>query len=117
MSRSIPHKARTKRKKKLARAAKGFRGGKSKLYKVMRQAVNRSLMYAYRDRHNKKRDLRSLWIIRINAACRMLGGSYSRFINGLKKNGIILDRKILAQIAAADFDTFKAIFEQAQAGK
>ena len=113
MARSIPHKARNKRKKKLLRAAKGFRGGKSKLYKVMKQAVARSRMYAYRDRHNRRRDLRGLWIVRINAACRMLGGSYSTFINGLKKNDIVLDRKVLAHLAATDFDAFKTVFEKA----
>ncbi|MCK5266713.1 MAG: 50S ribosomal protein L20 [Spirochaetes bacterium] len=113
MPRSVPHKARNKRKKKLMRAAKGFRGGKSKLYKTVKESVARALMYAYRDRRNKKRDIRGLWIIRINAGCKMLGGSYSRFIAGLKKNNIILDRKILAHIAATDFDTFKNIFEAA----
>lgn len=116
MSRAIPHKARNQRKKKLLRVAKGFRGGKSKLYKVMRQAVKRSRMYAYRDRRNKKRDLRGLWIVRINAACRILGGSYSVFMGSLKKQGIVLDRKILAHLAATDFAAFKSVFEKANAG-
>ena len=116
MSRSVPHKARNKRKKKLLRVAKGFRGGKSKLYKVMKQAVARSRMYAYRDRRNKKRDLRGLWIVRINAACRILGGSYSTFINNLKKNEVVLDRKILAHLAATDFDAFKSVFSKVTTG-
>lgn len=116
MPRSVPHKARNNRKKKLLRAAKGFRGGKSKLYKVMKQAVARSRMYAYRDRRNRKRDLRGLWIVRINAACRMLGGTYSTFMNNLKKNDITLDRKILAHLAATDFEAFKSVFDKAVSG-
>jgi large subunit ribosomal protein L20 len=113
MPRSTPHKARMKRRKKLSQQSKGFRGSKSKLYKSMKEAVARSLSYAYRDRRNKKRDLRRLWIVRISAACKQLGGSYSTFIDSLKKQNIILDRKILAQIAAEDTETFNAIYKKA----
>ena len=113
MPRSTPHKARMKRRKKLAQQTKGFRGAKSKLYKSMKEAVARSLMYSYRDRRNKKRDLRRLWIVRISAACKQAGGSYSTFISSLKKNNIILDRKVLAQIAAEDTQTFNEIFKKA----
>lgn len=116
MARSTPHKARNKRRKKLARMTKGYRGSKSKLYKSMKEAAARALMYAYRDRRQRKRDMRGLWIVRINAACRMLGGSYSRFIYGLRKNNISLNRKMLAHIAATDFDAFRKIYEQATAG-
>lgn len=117
MARSIPHKARSKRRKKLNQETKGFRGGKGNLYKSMKESVARSLMYAYRDRRNRKRDLRSLWITRINAACRQLGGTYSRFIDGLKTNNIVLDRKILAQLAATDMDAFRSVYEKAVGGK
>ena len=113
MPRSVPHKARVKRKKKLTQQTRGYRGAKGKLYKSMKEAVARSEMYAYRDRRNKKRDLRRLWITRISAACKQAGGSYGTFISNLKKQNIILDRKVLADIAARDEEAFKAIFDKA----
>jgi len=94
-------KARQRRNKVL-KAAKGFRGGQSKLFKTAAIAVDRSRMYAYRDRKTKKHDFRKLWIIRINAAARENGISYSRFIGGLQKAGIDLDRKVLAGMAVYD---------------
>ena len=91
-----------KRRKKILKLAKGFRGGRSKLIRTASDAVDKALMYSYRDRRVRKRDFRRLWIARINAAARMNGLSYSRMINGLKKAGIDLDRKILADLAISD---------------
>lgn len=113
MPRSVPHKARNQRRKDLARSTKGFRGSRRKLYKTMKQTADKANMYAYRDRRNKKRELRRLWITRISAACKVLGGSYSSFIHGLKEQNIILDRKVLAHIAATDSETFAEIYKQA----
>ena len=90
------------RHKKIIKLAKGYFGGKSKLFRIANQAVMKSLSYAYRDRKAKKRDFRSLWISRINAAARINGLSYSRFMNGLKKAGITLNRKVLADMAIND---------------
>ena len=95
------YKAR-RRRKKVLKLAKGFRGGHSKLFRTAADTVDRALMYAYRDRRVRKRDFRRLWIIRINAAARMNDLSYSKFMNGLKKAGIELDRKVLAELAVAD---------------
>ena len=100
------------RHKKILKLAKGYFGRKSKLFKVANQQVMKSLSYAYRDRRLKKRDFRRLWIARINAAARINGISYSRFMNGLKKSGILLDRKILADIAVTDPAAFTQICEQ-----
>lgn len=91
-----------KRRKKVLKLAKGFRGGHSKLFRTAADAVDKALMYAYRDRRVRKRDFRRLWIIRINAAARMNDLSYSKFINGLKKADIALDRKVLADLAVSD---------------
>ncbi len=91
-----------KRRKKILKLAKGFRGGRSKLIRTASDAVDKALMYSYRDRRARKRDFRRLWIARINAAARMNGISYSRMINGLKKAGIELDRKVLADLAISD---------------
>ncbi len=102
------------RHKKVIKMAKGYYGRKSINYKVANQAVMKSLSYAYRDRKAKKRDFRKLWITRINAACHQNDISYSRFINGLKKAGIELDRKVLADIALNDPKNFSAIVEQAK---
>lgn len=90
------------RHKKILKLAKGYFGGKSKLFRIANQAVMKSLSYAYRDRKAKKRDFRSLWISRINAAARVNGLSYSKFMNGLKKAGIALNRKVLADMAVND---------------
>lgn len=100
---------------KILKQAKGYFGHKSKLFKVANQAVMKSGAYAYRDRKNKKRDFRKLWIARINAAARMNGLSYSKFMNGLKKADIALDRKVLSDIAITDPKGFTALCEQAKA--
>ena len=101
-----------KRRKKILKLAKGFRGAKSKLFKTANQAVMKSLTYAYRDRKQKKRNFRQLWIARINAAARMNGISYSKFMNGLKKNGIEINRKMLAEIAVSDPAAFTKLVEK-----
>lgn len=100
---------------KILKQAKGYFGKKSKLFKVANQAVLKSGSYAYRDRRQKKRDFRKLWIARINAAARMNGLSYSKFMNGLKKAGVELDRKVLSDIAITDPKGFTALCEQAKA--
>jgi large subunit ribosomal protein L20 len=91
-----------RRRKKVLKLAKGFRGGHSKLFRTAADAVDKALMYAYRDRRVRKREFRRLWIVRINAAARMNDLSYSKFMNGLKKAGIELDRKVLADLAVSD---------------
>lgn len=91
-----------KRRKKVLKLAKGFRGGRSKLYRTAADAVDKALMYAYRDRKARKRDFRRLWIARINAAARLNNLSYSKFIHGLKVANVELDRKILAEMAVFD---------------
>jgi len=101
-----------KRRKKILKLAKGYRGAKSKLFKTANQAVMKSLTYAYRDRKQKKRNFRQLWIARINAAARMNGISYSKFMNGLKNNGIEINRKMLAEIAVSDPAAFTALVEK-----
>lgn len=103
-----------KRKKKILKQAKGFTGGRSKLYRTAKEAVNRSLSYAYRDRRTRKRDFRKLWIARINAAARLNGMSYSRFINGLKKSNIEINRKLLAEMAVNDSEGFSKLAEIAK---
>ena len=103
------------RHRKVIKQAKGYFGHKSKLFKVANQAVLKSGTYAYRDRKNKKRDFRKLWIARINAAARINGLSYSKFMFGLKKAGIGLDRKVLSDIAITDPKGFEALCEQAKA--
>ncbi len=95
------YKARQRRKKVL-KLAKGYRGGRSKLFRTAADAVDKALMYAYRDRRQRKRDFRRLWIARINAAARMNETTYSRLINGLKKADVALDRKVLAELAISD---------------
>ncbi|MDO5691495.1 MAG: 50S ribosomal protein L20 [Pseudomonadota bacterium] len=106
--------ARARHKKVLA-LAKGFRGRRKNVYRVAKQAVMKASQYAYRDRRNRKRDFRRLWIARINAAARELGMTYSQFINGMNKAGITLDRKVLADIAVHDKAAFAGIVEQAKA--
>lgn len=100
---------------KILKAAKGYWGHKSKLFKVANQQVLKSGNYAYRDRRQKKRDFRKLWIARINAAARLNGMSYSRFMDGLKKSGVELDRKVLSDIAITDPKGFTALVEKAKA--
>ena len=104
-----------KKRRKILKQAKGYWGAKSKLYRVARQAVMKSQMYAYVGRKNKKRDFRQLWIARINAAARMNGLSYSKFMHGLKVAGIDLNRKVLADIAVSDAAAFAALAEKAKA--
>ncbi|MBR1968782.1 MAG: 50S ribosomal protein L20 [Clostridia bacterium] len=104
-----------KRHKKILKLAKGYRGGKSKLYRVANQAVMKSLSYAYVGRKLKKRDFRSLWITRISAACKMNDINYSRFMNGLKKANIEINRKMLSEIAINDPKAFSQLVETAKA--
>ena len=100
--------------KKVLKAVKGQWGRRKNTIRVARQAMEKSMQYAYRDRRNKKRDFRGLWIQRINAGARLYGITYSKLINGLKKSQIDIDRKILANIAVNYPDTFKALVEKAQ---
>ncbi|EPI8309756.1 50S ribosomal protein L20, partial [Campylobacter jejuni] len=100
--------------KKVLKLARGFYSGRRKHFRKAKEQLERSLVYAYRDRRRKKRDFRRLWIVRINAACRLNDLSYSRFINGLKKAGIELDRKILADLAMNDAAAFAKIAEAAK---
>ncbi|KZX00350.1 50S ribosomal protein L20 [Pseudoalteromonas luteoviolacea] len=104
------------RHKKVLKQAKGYYGARSRVYRVAFQAVTKAGQYAYRDRRAKKRTFRQLWIARINAAARQNGLSYSRFINGLKKSSIEIDRKILADIAVYDQVAFTALVEKAKEG-
>ncbi len=107
---------RRKRHKKVLKLAKGFRGANSRLYKRAHEAVMHSGMYAYIGRRLRKRDMRSLWIVRISAALKEAGSelNYSRFINALKKADIALDRKVLAELAVNHFESFKTVLNQAR---
>ena len=98
-----------RRRKKVLKLAKGFRGGRSKLFRTAADAVDKALMYAYRDRRVRKRDFRSLWIARINAAARLNDLSYSKFIHGLKLAKVDMDRKVLAELAISDPAGFSQI--------
>lgn len=104
-----------RRHKKYLSAAKGFRGGRSRLYRTAREAVERSLQYAFIGRKNRKRDFRTLWILRINAGARLSGLSYSRFMHGLKLAGIELNRKVLADLAVYQKDDFAKVVDLAKA--
>jgi large subunit ribosomal protein L20 len=106
--------ASRKRRKKVLKYAKGYFGNKSKLFRYAKEAVQHAWQYAYRDRRKKKGNWRSLWIVRLNAACRAAGLSYNRFIEGLRAANIELDRKVLADIAVRDEIAFKALVAQAQ---
>ena len=103
------------RHKKVLELAKGYRGRSHSNYRIALEKVEKGLQYAYRDRRNKKRDFRALWIQRINAGAREAGLTYSQFVNGLKRAGIALDRKVLADLAAREPASFKAVVAQAQA--
>jgi len=105
---------RRRRHKKVLKLARGFYSGRRKHFRKAKEQLERSLVYAFRDRKQKKRDFRKLWIIRINAACRLNGMSYSVFMNGLKRAGIELDRKILADMAMNDAAAFTALTTQAK---
>lgn len=106
--------ATRKRRKKILKLAKGYWGSKSKHFKMAKQAVNKSGNYAYIGRKQRKRDFRRLWIARINAACKLNDTNYSTFMNGLKKAGITLNRKMLSEIAIADPAAFTSLVEQAK---
>ena len=106
---------RRKRHKRILKLAKGFYQGRSRHFRKAKEQVERSMQYAFRDRKQKKREFRKLWIIRINAACRLNEMSYSQFINGLKKAGIELDRKILADMAMNDASAFTSVVTSAKA--
>ena len=105
--------ASKKRKNKVLKMAKGFRGGRSKLFRTAQETLDRALVYAYRGRKERKRDFRSLWIARINAAAKQNGVSYSVLVDALSRSGIMLNRKILADLAIRDGAAFKAILEKA----
>jgi len=102
--------------KKVLKKAKGYYGARSKVYRVAKQAVIKAGQYAYRDRRQRRRQFRRLWIVRINAEARNNGLSYSQFINGLNKAGVEIDRKVLSDIAIFDKDAFAIIADQAKAG-
>lgn len=105
------------RHKKVLKQAKGYYGARKNVYRVANQAVIKAGQYAYRDRRQKKRDFRSLWIVRINAAARQFDMSYSRFMSGLKKAGVEIDRKSLADLAVHDLTAFGKLAEQAKAAQ
>jgi len=116
MPRAVKGAARRRAKNRWLKAAKGYRGGRSHLFRTAKESVRRAWAYAYRDRRRRKRDIRRLWIIRINAACRQRGIPYGRFVHALSSSGIVLDRKVLAEIAVSDPETFDKIVEAAGAG-
>ena len=105
---------RARRRKKILKQAKGYYGVKSKGHRIAKQAVDRALAYSYRDRRQRKRQFRSLWIVRINAAARLNGLSYSRFMSGLRLAGIELNRKMLADLAVRDAEAFAAVASAAR---
>lgn len=104
-----------RRRKKVLKLARGMRGGHSKLFRTAADSVDKALGYSYRDRRRKKRDFRALWIVRINAGARMNNLSYSKLIHGLKKADVVLDRKVLAELAVSDPAAFTAVTEVAAA--
>ncbi len=112
MPRSVNAVASRRRRKKILKAAKGYFGARSNVYTVAKNAVEKAYSYAYRDRRNKKRAFRRLWITRINAAARQEGLTYSRLMNGLKNKNIDLNRKVLADLAMNHPDAFKAVVDQ-----
>lgn len=114
MPRASNNVQRTKRRKKILKQAKGYRGARHRLYIPAKEAVERGLRYAYRDRRTKKRQFRKLWITRINAAAREHGLSYSRFMHGLKEAEVEIDRKMLAELAVNDPDGFARLAETAK---
>lgn len=114
MARVTNSPASRKRRKKVLKYAKGYFGNKSKLFRYAKEAVQHAWQYAYRDRRKKKAEWRGLWIVRLNAACREAGISYSRFIEGLRAAGIGLDRRVLSDLAIRDTVAFNALVKQAQ---
>lgn len=117
MSRVTTGPASRRRRKKWLKLAKGYVGGRSRLYRTARHTVERALAYAYRDRRQRKRAFRRLWIVRINAAARQHGLSYSRLQGALVKAGVKLDRKVLAGLAVSDPEAFKAVVDVAKAAE
>jgi large subunit ribosomal protein L20 len=115
MSRAVDGSKRKDHRKKILKLAKGYWGRRHSNYKVAKDAVTKGLFYAYRDRRDRKADFRRIWIIRINAACRGEGLSYSRLVAGLNKAGITINRKALANMAIEDSGAFKAVVAQAKA--
>jgi large subunit ribosomal protein L20 len=115
MPRSKNNVAAKARHKKILKKASGYYGGRSRLYRTAIESVHRGLKFAYRDRRRKKREFRRLWITRISAAAKLCGLNYSTFMNGLKKSGINLDRKSLADIAARDMSTFERLVDMTRA--
>jgi len=115
MPRSVNNVAAKARKKKYFKAAKGYFGRRKNVWTVTKNAVEKGWSYAYRDRRNKKREFRKLWITRINAGARQEGLSYSKFMNGLSKSGIEVNRKVLADLAMNQPEAFKAIVDKAKA--
>jgi large subunit ribosomal protein L20 len=114
MPRAVDGAKRKNHRKKILKQAKGYWGRRHSNYKTAKDAVAKALFYAYRDRRDRKGDFRRLWIIRINAACRAEGISYSRLVNGLNKAGVNIDRKTLAYLAVEDAAAFKAVVAQAK---
>jgi large subunit ribosomal protein L20 len=114
MSRAVDGSKRKNHRKKILKQAKGYWGRRHSNYKTAKDAVAKSLSYAYRDRKDRKGDFRRLWIIRINAACRTEGISYSRLVDGLNKAGVTINRKALAFLAVEDISAFKAVVTQAK---
>ena len=112
MPRSVNSVASRKRRKKILKAAKGYFGRRKNVYTVAKNAVEKAMSYAYRDRKNNKRNFRSLWVMRINAAARLHGMSYSQFMGKVKSNNIELNRKVLADLAMNNPEAFKAIVEK-----
>jgi large subunit ribosomal protein L20 len=115
MSRAIDGSKRKNHRKKLLKLAKGYWGRRHSNYKAAKDAVTKSLSYAYRDRRDRKGDFRRLWIVRINAACRVQGLSYSRLVDGLAKAGVQINRKALASLAIEDLAAFTAVVDRAKA--
>ena len=111
MPRARNKSAAHNRHKKILKLAKGYRGARGRIFKTAKETVEKGLQYAYRDRRNKKRDFRRLWIIRINAACRLNGTTYSKFINNLSEKGIELNRKVLADMAVREPNAFKSLVD------
>lgn len=115
MSRSTSSVASRRSRRKVLKQARGYFGARSRLYQTAREAVNRAQVYAYRDRRNRKRKFRQLWITRINAAARLHGLSYSQLICGLDRAAVAVNRKVLADLAVRDPQSFAAVVEQAKA--
>ncbi len=115
MARATSAPARHAKRKKLLKLAKGYRGRNKSNFRIALEKVEKALQYAYRDRRNRKRDFRALWIQRINAGVRAEGLTYAKFVHGLKVAGIELDRKVLADLAVRDLDSFRTLVKEAQA--